>query len=233
MKASAADPAPLAILKERLSGHDIRWLLGAAGAGKSTTAGILAGRYGLQLIDLDTRIYGEWHHRFSPTRHPANHEWTSAPSSLEWLLSMEWSGYDQFQRAALVEYLDLLAEDMGPKPGGPVLIDGGVYHPALLAEALPSDRIVCLARPQLSAREVWESTEERRAMRDFMSSLPDPGAAWARFLDFDERIEQTVAQEAAAVGLALIERKVGETITTTVEAVAGAFGLGGPLPSHR
>ncbi len=225
MNAFDVDSASIATLRGRLIDHDIRWLLGAAGAGKSTTTQILADLYGLQLIDLDAHIYGEWHNRFTAERHPANHEWTSAPNSLEWLLSMEWSGYDQFQRTALFEYLDLLAEDLETKPGGPVLVDGGLYHPALLAEVIPPDRIVCLARPHRSGREVWESSEERRAMRTFMNDLSDPGAAWARFLEFDERIEQTVTEEAGAAGLTLLERRPDEAVATTVKAIARAFGL--------
>lgn len=222
MDAFDLDPA---VLEERLSDHDLRWLLGAAGAGKSTVAQILAGRHRLQLIDLDAHIYGDWHSRFTSERHPANNQWTSAPNSLEWLLGMDWAGYDRFQRAALFEYLDLLADDLECGPGGRVLLDGGLYHPALLAKVLSADRIVCLARPQRSAREVWESSAERRAMRDSMNNLPDPDAAWARFLEFDEHIALTVAEEAATIGITLHERQPDEAVATTVVAVAQAFGL--------
>ncbi len=219
------NPILVAEIRERLNQYDLRWLLGAAGAGKSTVAGILAGRYGVQLIDLDAHIYGRWHSRFTVERHPANHEWVSAPNSLEWLLGMGWSGYDRFQRAALFEYLDLLAQDLEGKPLGRVLLDGGLYHPALLAEVLPADRIGCSARPQRSAREVWESSEERRAMRDHMSTLSAPDAAWVRFLELDEHIALTVAEEAATAGVTLIARRPDTAVETTAAAVARAFGL--------
>ncbi|MCP3910856.1 MAG: hypothetical protein GY713_07890 [Actinomycetia bacterium] len=138
---------------------------------------------------------------------------------------MTWSGYDQFQRAALFEYLDLLAQDLERKAAGRVLLDGGLYHPALLAGVLPADRIVCLARPQCTAGEVWDSSEERRAMRDHRSTLSDPDAAWARFLELDERIALTVAEEATRAGLTLIARGPDEAVEATAEAVARAFGL--------
>ena len=132
---------PIAKLAARLSSYDLRWLLGAAGAGKSTVTRVLARRYGLELVDLDADIYGEWHSRFTSDRHPTNYEWTNVPDSLDWLLAME------------------------------------------------------------------------------------PDAAWARFLDFDDHIAQTVTKEATAVGLSLVECKPGDTVTTTVAAVARAFGL--------
>jgi len=220
-----ADPLAVAEARERLSRYDFRWLLGAAGAGKSTVARILAGRYGLEHIDLDAHIYGDWHDRFTAERHPANHQWTSAPNSLAWLLAMTWPDYDRFQRAALFEYLDLLDQDLEHAQAGRFLLDGGIYHPALLAEVLPAERVVCLARPPRPAREVWEGSEERRAMRDFMRELSDPDAAWARFLDLDEHIALTVAEEAALAGTTLLERASHETVETTVAAVARAFDL--------
>ncbi|MCP4086722.1 MAG: hypothetical protein GY745_16960 [Actinomycetia bacterium] len=219
------DPILVAELRGRLRRHDLRWLLGAAGAGKSTVAQILVGRHDLQLIDLDAHIYGDWHSRFTPERHPANHEWTAAPSSLDWLLTMTWSGYDQFQRAALFEYLDLLTQDLERKPAGRVLLDGGLYHPALLAGVLPADRIVCLTRPQRTAGEVWDSSEERRAMRHHMDTLSDPDTAWARFLEIDEHIAVTVAEEATRAGLTLIARGPDDSPENTAEAVARAFSL--------
>ncbi|MCP5025120.1 MAG: hypothetical protein GY929_02440 [Actinomycetia bacterium] len=58
-----------------------------------------------------------------------------------------------------------------------------------------------------------------------MSTLPAPDAAWARFLEIDERIALTVAEEATVAGLTLIARGPDEAAETTAAAVARAFGL--------
>ena len=86
---------------------------------------------------MDARIYGSYHGRFSPTRHPANTAWASAPDGLAWLLGLTWDEFDSFNRAALPEYLDLLAEDLDAiELKGALLVDGGLCTPGLLPSHL-------------------------------------------------------------------------------------------------
>jgi len=88
------------------------WIVGASGSGKSTVCRALAERFGLSVFDMDAHIYGDWHARFDPIRHPVNRAWAGVENGLGWLLDMSWAEFDAFNRAALPEYLDLLAQDL-------------------------------------------------------------------------------------------------------------------------
>ena len=94
----------------------VYWLVGGSGSGKTTLCQALAQQYNLPIYDMDAHIYGEYHGRFSPSRHPVNSQWAAAPNGLAWLLEMSWAEFDAFNQAAVPEYLDLLAEDLEKLP---------------------------------------------------------------------------------------------------------------------
>lgn len=117
----------------RLNTYDLYWLIGGAGSGKSTLCQALAQR-GFSVVDMDAKIYGSFHGRFDPHRHPANTAWSAAENSLGFLLSLSWPEFDAFHRTAAVEYLDLLTADLDlliadlSENGvtGPMVVDGGI-----------------------------------------------------------------------------------------------------------
>ena len=209
-----------------LSQHEkLYWLLGGAGAGKTSVCGILSKRFGLPVYDMDSYIYGEYHARFT-TRHPVNRAWVAAPNSLTWLLEMSWEEFDQFNRAALPEYLDLLAEDLqNPKYAHGVLVDGGVWHPALLAQAIPPAQIVCLVAPEQSSEQVWQENEERQEMKAFIEQLPMAETMWRKFLEFDALITANILRESSASGISICTRGTGETAAAFAECARKALGI--------
>lgn len=202
------------------------WIIGGAGSGKTTICQALAKTYGLPVYDMDAHIYGTYHGRFSPERHPVNSQWAAAPNSLAWLLGMSWEQFDAFNQAAVPEYLDLLAEDlakMDVETG--ILIDGGIVNPGLIAQVLPASQIVCLARPGRSSAEIWSENEERLGMKEFVYQLPNPGQTWQKFLEFDAQISQTIIQECLANNITICTRTETETVAELTERVACALGI--------
>jgi hypothetical protein len=93
---------------------NLYWIVGGSGSGKTTISQALAAKFDMYLYDMDAYIYGGYHGRFTPERHPVNTAWTSAENGLAWLLSMSWDEFNNFNQAALPEYVDLLTADLAP-----------------------------------------------------------------------------------------------------------------------
>ena len=64
------------------------FVLGGSGSGKSTVCAELATRHGVEVLDMDARLYGSWHGSFDPVRHPANAAWSGSPDPLAWMLRL-------------------------------------------------------------------------------------------------------------------------------------------------
>jgi hypothetical protein len=204
----------------------VRWIVGGAGSGKSTQCRGVRDRYGIPVIDMDARIYGSFHRLYSPQRHPVSSAWASAGDGLRWLLEMSWDDFDAFNRASLPEYLDLLADELAARPPGQtLLIDGGVSCPALLASVIGPSRVVCLVRRELDSRALWSEPGDRSAMRDSILSLDGTGGLWERFLDFDRRITESMALEAATSGVQLCEWDVSERPEVVLDRLCGLLDL--------
>jgi hypothetical protein len=217
--------ALLAQARDKLSRRSaLYWVVGGAGSGKTTVCRTLAARLGIALYDMDAHVYGEYHRRFSPQRHPVNTAWATAPDGLAWLLNMSWNDFDSFNRAALPEYLDLLSQDLDAlEPDAGVLIDGGISNPGLLARVIPACQIACLSAPEQSSVQVWEEDEERKGMKEAVYQLPDPEEAWHRFLEFDRRLTQTILDECRQSGIPIYLRIRGTSVTELAARVAGGF----------
>lgn len=208
--------------------NNVYWLVGGAGSGKTTISQALGARYHLPVYDMDAHIYGSYHTRFTAERHPVNWAWAAAPQGLAWLLAMTWEEFHQFNRAALVEYLDLLCEDLrASPPEAGLVVDGGICNPGVLTHALPPSRVVCLANPGVSSVALWEGTAERRAMKDMVYALglPQPAEAWQKFLDFDHAINTTLLEECQQSGVTVLTRGANELVAELTTRVAQTLGL--------
>ena len=175
---------------------------------------------------MDEKIYGTYHGRFKQERHPVNYAWTSAENGLEWLLSMSWEVFNAFNRAALAEYLDLLAEDIGSEDSEiSLLIDGGICNPGLLSQVIPSNQIVCIVREEQSSELIWEENRERRAMKTIIQQLPNPKEAWQTFLEFDTKITQHILSECTNAGIEICPRSESESPDVFSRKVAKVLGI--------
>ena len=206
--------------------NNLFWIVGGAGAGKSTICSILSKRFGIPVYDMDAHIYGVYHKRFTKGRHSTNFKWSNSPNSLEWLLKMSWEEFNSFNQSALVEYLDLFAEDVQANhTQPPLLIDGGICNPGLLSQAFPSNQIVCLSRPHHSSLEIWEENEERRGMKTLIDKLEKPEEAWRTFLEFDTKITQTILDECSASKIMICARGQNESPDEFSDKVAEKLNL--------
>lgn len=202
----------------------IYWLVGGSGSGKTTICQALAKTYSLAVYDMDAHIYGSYHGRFSPERHPVNSQWAATSNGLAWLLEMSWEEFDAFNQAAVPEYLDLLAEDLAQmEPGSGILVDGGIANPAIVAQAIPASQIVCLARPERSSSEIWSENEARLGMKAMIDQLPNPDQAWQKFLEFDAKISQTILQECLTNHIAICARTEIESVSEFAQRIALAL----------
>lgn len=211
-----------------LAGRDkLYWLVGGAGSGKTTICQALAAKYDMPIYDMDAQIYGAYHGRFNPTKHPANTAWAASSNGLAWLLDMTWPEFNSFNQAALPEYLNLLVEDLATTASNDsLLVDGGICNPSLLSQAIPACQIVCLAGPEQSTQEIWEGSEARLGMKEFVYQLPQPEEAWQKFLYFDEQITATIIKESQEGGISVCARNGGEAVQEFAERVAYVLGIG-------
>jgi len=200
--------------------HSLVWIVGGAGSGKTTLCQVLTARLKIPTYDMDAHIYGEYHSRFTPTKHPINTAWATASNGLAWLLNLPWNDFNCFNQAALPEYLDLLTEDLD-KPGldDGVLIDGGISNPRLLVQALPASQIACLATPEQSSTQIWERSGERAAMKEAVYALPNPETAWQTFLEFDRQITANILKECQEARIPIYQRNNSTTVEELAERV--------------
>jgi hypothetical protein len=212
-----------AVLSDR---RNIYWLVGGAGSGKTTICRELSRKIDLLVYDMDAHIYGTYHPRFTAERHPVNTLWSKSENGLAWLLDMTWDEFNNFNQAALPEYLDLFVEDLeSMKPATPLIIDGGISNPSLIAQVIPTSQIVCIALSAPQRVHIWEANEERKAMQAFIYQLPEPEQAWQKFLEFDNRITQTILAECDERGIAVCMRNGHESISEYTERVRQVLGL--------
>lgn len=221
------NPDLLTDARAALAGRNrLYWVVGGAGSGKTTICRALSARFDLPVYDMDAHIYGTYHGRFLPDRHPVNCAWSSAPDGLAWLLAMSWEEFNSFNQAALPEYLDLLAEDLASTDlNARLVIDGGISNPALLAQVISPHQLVCLAKPELSAANVWTEPGERSSMKETIDQLPKPEEAWRTFLEFDEQITRTIYRECQAHKIPVCSRGAAETVDELSARVAQSLGL--------
>ncbi|MDJ0753609.1 MAG: hypothetical protein QNJ45_08845 [Ardenticatenaceae bacterium] len=213
--------------QEKVNDWDrLYWMVGGAGSGKTTICRALSEKYGIPIYDMDAHIYGAYHGRFSPERHPVNSAWSAAPNGLAWLLEMSWNEYETFNRAALPEYLDLLTVDLPSfDPQAGLLIDGGLINPGLLTQVISPKQIICLAAPDRSSEEIWAENSERRAMKAMIDKLPGGEGLWQKFLEFDTRITQTIIKESRTAGIPICLREASDSVSQFAAKVADVLGF--------
>jgi|GEM_PF-668952 len=203
----------------------LRWVIGGACSGKSAVCETIASWTGVPVFDMDEHVFGRYMSCYSASRHPASSAWFKRGDGLAWVLSLPWEVFDDLNRATNAEFLDLVAEDVAQRYGeGPVLVDGGITHPSVLAAAVEPARIACLAVADAESGRIWEEDEARSGMRHAVERLPG-GDRWATFLAFNARMSATIEREAREQGIAVFERTPDVPLEVLSRAVMRSLGL--------
>ena len=208
------------------SARGLRWVIGGACSGKSSVCQTISRWTGVPVFDMDEHVYGHYLSRYSLSRHPASSAWCTRRDGLAWVLSLPWETFDDLNRATNAEFLDLVARDVAERYGDrPVLVDGGITHPSVLAAVVDPARIACLAVDDAESRRIWEEDEARSGMRRAVERLPGGTERWARFLTFNERMSATIEREAREQGVAVFARTPGVSVEALARTVMLGLGL--------
>ncbi len=197
----------------------LAWIIGGAGSGKTTVSRALAARLGLPVYDMDEAVFGRF--AFDPARHPATTAWFTAPDPLAFILGLPWPEFDALYRATNAEMIDRLAAELRDRPDAPLLVDGGISHPSVLARAVPAARAVCLAGPPGHGTRQWQTAESRAAMKAAILALPEGDEMWSRFLEYDRRMTATMERESRAAGIVVFPWDEATSVEDLSRRLAG------------
>jgi 2-phosphoglycerate kinase len=201
--------------------NDVLWLGGSPCAGKSTVAGVLARRFGLDLYRVD-EAFEDHARRFDGTRQPTLVRWCAASANERWLQPI-----DALLRDAIDcyrEHWGLVLEDVRARARPrSLLVEGTALLPAEVAKVASQDRALWLVAASDFQRRHYR---ERAWARGVVASSDDPERAFDNWMERDVRFAAWVAAEVDALGLRRLTADGGRTVDGVVEAVAEAFGLG-------
>ena len=208
------------------SRRGVYWVIGGSCSGKTSVCAEIAASADIPIYDMDESRYGRYRDRYSPSRHPASSAWFRRADALHWALSLSWEDFNILNKATNAEFLDLFSQDiLEMKSDRPLIVDGGITHPSLLAAVVDPQKIVCLEIDDAESRRIWETDKSRSAMRAAVESLPDGRGAWRKFLMFNERISETINREAREQGIFVVRRAAGISLEDLSRAVSQRLGV--------
>jgi 2-phosphoglycerate kinase len=208
--------------------NDVLWLGASPCAGKSTVAGLLATRFGLDLYRVDDAF--ERHaNLLDPARQPTLVRWCAASADERWLQPIDALLDDAIR--CYREHWGMVLEDVTARRATrPLLVEGTALLPAEVARVARADRALWLvADPDFQRRHY----RERAWARGVVAASDDPERAFENWMERDVRFASWVAAEADALGLRRLTVDGGRTVDEVADAVAAAFGLGVRTPLER
>ncbi len=175
---------------------------------------------------MDEYIFSKYMSRYTKKRHPASKTWFSSKNSLDWVLSLSWKDFDQLNKAANAEYLDLFSEDMKKYSSDDLIfVDGGISYPSVLAKAFPIKNIVCLYIPPTQSNMLWNNTKERKPMKDMILDLPQGRKKWEKFLFCDKKIAEISLRESKKHNIKIFRRNNNVSIKQLSKKILNYFDL--------
>jgi hypothetical protein len=214
------EPGDAAGLRERL--RHVYWIGGGSGAGKSTIAGRLAARHGLDVYATDD-VMPDHGRRIRPGEAPFLAEFAAMDMDQRWVRRSPQAMLETFHWYR-GEGFGLIVDDLQRRPAEPGVIAEGF-------RLLP-----CLVQPLLARADhaVWllPTPGFRRAAFGGRGSLwkiagktSDPERALGNLLERDRMFTDRLGGEAARLGLRVIEVDTPMTEDDLAGRVTEAFGL--------
>ncbi|GAB2572125.1 hypothetical protein Aab01nite_03620 [Paractinoplanes abujensis] len=204
---------PAHVARRGLDG--VFWIGGGSGAGKSTVARTLAGRYGLGLYDTDA-VMSDHARRADPRRCPylaafltmsMDERWLRPPPTM--LETFHWFRGEGF---------DLILDDLAAHPK-PVLAEGFRLLPTLVPQ--PANAVWLLPTPEFR-RAAFDT---RGSTWQIAGRTSDPPRALAGLLERDRLFTERLRAETREHHLPSITVDLGVTETDLLTRVARQLGL--------
>lgn len=206
------------------------WCIGGACVGKSALCHAISNTWGFQVYDIDSHILGDFMLKSTVDRHPYFKQWMSADDPFAWLLALEDAEYLSFQAALTVEYLDLLTEDLRKiNPEMPIIIDGGLSHPALLKGYFPLEHMVCLTLSDLRRPHMWDDHQNRQLITDLLRTKPRHESLLRKFLHFEDLLSHHIQGECLTHHIRTLKRTEFTTLNQLVAECGQAWRLAQPM----
>ena len=145
---------------------------------------------------------------------------------MQWALSLSWDEFNRLNEATNIEILDLFSQEVrASSETRPLLVDGGLSHPYLLAQVLPVDNVLCLKRDDTARAATWECDENKLRMRDMILALPDGRNLWNTFRHFDRMIAATMEDQCRQAGIQFIEAIEEPSMDCTAASIVQVWNL--------
>ncbi|HKP72847.1 MAG TPA: hypothetical protein VJT82_07915 [Pyrinomonadaceae bacterium] len=206
-------------LRERLA--HVYWMGGSPCAGKSSTASLLSGQFGLKIYSCDD-AHDAHVKRAQPDSHPTIFRSTGSSWDEIWMRPVESMAEAEIQFYR--EEFELITEDLLALPAdAPVLAEGSALLPQCVAPLL--------LRPHQS---IWvvpseEFQREQYARREWVAGIleqcQNPDAAFQNWMGRDAEFARRVTREAGERALRVLEVDGSRSISETSQTVAAHFNL--------
>lgn len=207
-------------LRSRL--QHIYWIGGGSGAGKSTIAARVAGRYGLEIYATDD-LMGDHAQRSAAETAPYLHQFAAMDMDERWVSRSPESMLDTFHWYR-GEGFDLMVEDLLALPAGRgVVAEGFRLLPELVAPLLaePQRAVWLLPTPEFR-RAAFES---RGGLWQIAGRTSDPERALRNLLERDRMFTERLDATATGLGLPMIRVDPAMTEDDVTALVVASFRL--------
>lgn len=207
-------------LAERL--RHVYWIGGGSGAGKSTIARRLAARHGLRLYATD-EVMADHGRRSVLADSPFLARFAAMDMDERWVSRSPETMLETFGWFR-GEGFGLIVEDLLGLPGEPgVIAEGFRLLPRLVQPLLAVPRQAVWLCPTPGFRRA--AFASRGSLREIAGKTSDPDRALRNLLERDRMFTERLREEAAGLGLRVVEVDVTVTADDLTGQVTRAFGL--------